>query len=598
MINRFIAILTLILLSSFINKLHSQDLALKDLFLLQSKNFEYVNDFLLKKGWELHEAKVQDEALFYDYQKSVSWSLNKNSWSEKAEGWFYLFIYDGYDNAVRLQTTMSNFNSLKNQAKARFKLVDSKVGDNEVETIYEMGPVRIVFTIQKEKEDEYDYDLATYYLVEIYNYKDVKEKLEKILAIQLLEEQYNSYISSADSSLDLKNYDLAKYYYQEAIKISPDRDYPHNKIADIVIIEEKIALDKKYNDFIDQADLELSKKNYTSALSYYQSASKVYPEKTYPKDKIKEINKIQDFLTERKVKIYDYEEIDNSGYKKFEQDLTYLIKNEFKDKDIDFNLIADFTFSVDTLAKSKFSSKIISSSDEKLSNNVVAIAKNKSLQPVSKYGYRINVSSTIRINISMENNIVSVKKNNVETRIDGDKQQYSNDVNRLISSKPIGKYKLSIQKKEVNGSDFSNNKIVNYKIIGGPSNAFLSLLVPGLGVKNVTGGSENGYKRTLWAYGLIASGFGCKYLSNMEYDLYHDATDQTSMDEHYENANFYHHSYYVLVGAGALVWLYDVVWVANKGFQNRKNTRSFRQQFSLNYNHYNNGLCFNYSIKF
>ncbi len=598
MINRFIAILTIILLSSSINKLYSQDLALKDLFLLQSKNFEYVNDFLLNKGWELHKAKVKDEALFYDYQRSVSWSLNKNSWSEKAEGWFYLFIYDGYDNAVRLQTTMSSFNSIKNQAKSRFKLVDSKVGDNEVETIYEMGPVRIVFTIQKEKEDEYDYDLTTYYSVEIYNYKDVKEKLQKIQEIQLLEEQYNSYISSADSSLDIKNYELAKYYYQEAIKIYPDRNYSHNKIADIVIIEEKIALDKKYNDYIDQADLELIKKNYSGALSYYQSASKVYPEKSYPKEKIKEINKIQDFLSERKVKIYDYEEIDNSGYKKFEQDLTYLIKNEFKDKDVDFNLIADFSFSVDTLGKLNFTSKIISSSDDKLANNVVTIAKNKSLQPVSKYGYRINVSSTIRINISMENNIVSVKKNNVETRIDGDKQQYSSDVNRLISSKPIGKYKLSIQKKEVNGIDFSNNKIVNYKTIGGPSNAFLSLLVPGLGVKNVTGGSENGYKRTLWAYGLIASGFGCKYLSNMEYDLYHDATDQTSMDEHYENANFYHHSYYVLVGAGALVWLYDVVWVANKGFQNRKNTRSYRQQFSLNYNHYNNGLCFNYLIKF
>ncbi len=102
----------------------------------------------------------------------------------------------------------------------------------------------------------------------------------------------------------------------------------------------------------------------------------------------------------------------------------------------------------------------------------------------------------------------------------------------------------------------------------------------------------------MWAYGLIASGFGCKYLSNLEYDLYHDATDQATMDEHYESANFYNYSFYVLVGSGALVWLYDVAWVANKGFQNRKNTRSFRQQFSLNYNHYNNGLCFNYSIKF
>jgi len=43
---------------------------------------------------------------------------------------------------------------------------------------------------------------------------------------------------------------------------------------------------------------------------------------------------------------------------------------------------------------------------------------------------------------------------------------------------------------------FLNNKIINYKFSGGPSNLFLSILVPGLGVKAVSGGSISGLPRT------------------------------------------------------------------------------------------------------
>ena len=43
------------------------------------------------------------------------------------------------------------------------------------------------------------------------------------------------------------------------------------------------------------------------------------------------------------------------------------------------------------------------------------------------------------------------------------------------------------------------------------------------------------------------------------------------MDEYYENANLLNKSFYVLTATGAVIWLYDIIWVANNGFQNKKN---------------------------
>ena len=66
---------------------------------------------------------------------------------------------------------------------------------------------------------------------------------------------------------------------------------------------------------------------------------------------------------------------------------------------------------------------------------------------------------------------------------------------------------------------------------------FLSMLVPGLGVKAVSGGSKSGLSRTLLTYGLIGAGVGFKFWSNYEYDKYHKAITQPLMDSHYKKAN-------------------------------------------------------------
>jgi hypothetical protein len=165
-----------------------------------------------------------------------------------------------------------------------------------------------------------------------------------------------------------------------------------------------------------------------------------------------------------------------------------------------------------------------------------------------------------------------------------------------LSNSPMGKYTIAIQKRYINHSEFSDSEIIKYKAIGGPSNMLLSIMIPGLGVKPVTGGTKTGIKRTLLTYGLIATGFAFKGHSISEYEKYQQATTQKNMDYHYDNANASNHFFYAFAGAGVIYWIYDIVWVTNKGFKNRESQKKYRMD--LAYNPIGREVNVSYSLKF
>ena len=83
-----------------------------------------------------------------------------------------------------------------------------------------------------------------------------------------------------------------------------------------------------------------------------------------------------------------------------------------------------------------------------------------------------------------------------------------------------------------------------------------------------------------------------------EYDNYHSATDQSSIDQYYGSANFLNKSFYVLTATGVAIWIYDIIWVANKGFQNKKEQSLYKQKLSFYYEPNNQMLGLNYKLKF
>lgn len=548
----------IIIFISSINIGFSQDLNLNELINLQGKNLDYVNNYLTDKNWEFHSSKVNNNESLVNYTV-VGWSFNKNSWNEKAQGWFYFYQDEGMPNIIGYQTQMPNFNRLKTAVRQNgFKLIETEAIEGGINTIYQNNQIKIIFTASKNDGEDYSYDNDIYYSVLIFNYAEIEKqnRINEKIKNQKLEEERKQQI-------------------------------------------EANLIEEKYQNLIISADSLFRLKKYSNAIKIYNDALKIKSGEPYPIEKISEANSILAFLEERKNKIFDYKDYNYVDYNSIYSIVSSKIKNTLTNKNVSGSASFSIIYIVDTIGQTTVSLNDKNSSNLEILNLIKPIINDVFLKPVSKDGYSVFAKAEYDFDILMDDRIIKLKKNNVETiTYNNPANLYKSEISNLISSGPIGKYKIQIQNRTINNIDFSKNTIIKYRGIGGPSNLFLSILVPGLGDKNVTGGRNSGLGTALWSYGFILSGIGCKAWSNSEYDQYHKALNQTSMDDHYFAANMLNKSFYILTALGATIWVYDIIWVASKGFKNRKVQKLYKQNFSFYYEQKNQALGLSYKFKF
>jgi hypothetical protein len=152
-----------------------------------------------------------------------------------------------------------------------------------------------------------------------------------------------------------------------------------------------------------------------------------------------------------------------------------------------------------------------------------------------------------------------------------------------------------------------------YSNTGGPRNALLSLLVPGLGdyfVANHRIMVFKPYLRTLSSLGLIALGIYAgnqRYRAEGEYQLFlkPDEWRYEGLDRFFEKYVEGEMQYYwfkgdqeLFIALGATLWLTDVVWVLAKGSNNQKFIRSARKGSGLQLGYTPGGLIVNYTCQF
>ena len=114
------------------------------------------------------------------------------------------------------------------------------------------------------------------------------------------DDEYNMLISRADNAFGGKNYEDAKSDYQSALVVKPAEQYPKDRIKEIDKILKSLAAaaasskarEEQYKSLIANADKAFNTKKYTDAMSEYLSASAVKPDEQYPKGRISEIKKM------------------------------------------------------------------------------------------------------------------------------------------------------------------------------------------------------------------------------------------------------------------------------------------------------------------
>ncbi len=136
------------------------------------------------------------------------------------------------------------------------------------------------------------------------------------------ETDYRSYISSADNYFSKKNYQSAITDYENASRLKKNEPYPSEKIKECKNkLAELFEIQSKYEGFIAKADNAFKKKDYDLSIVEYNNALNIKKE-NYPKtqiEKAKELKEeearlLREFLIERSKTVYSLEQINRSEY--------------------------------------------------------------------------------------------------------------------------------------------------------------------------------------------------------------------------------------------------------------------------------------------
>mgnify|MGYP003707352727 CR=1 FL=1 len=172
---------------------------------------------------------------------------------------------------------------------------------NEAITSYE--------TALKVKNDQYPKD-------QIAKAKELLAK-EKELALneQEKEKKYFALVNEADQELTRQNYDAAKQKYQEALKLKKDGEEAKKQLALIEDIIKKRK--EKYDKIISAADADFSSEKYQNSISQYEEALLIFPIEQYPKDQIKKAKDLMQKKKEEALSAQEkeakYKEFINNG---------------------------------------------------------------------------------------------------------------------------------------------------------------------------------------------------------------------------------------------------------------------------------------------
>ncbi len=154
-------------------------------------------------------------------------------------------------------------------------------------------------------------------------------EIERLLALQELDENYREIILAADVYFKEESWDNAKSEYEKALEIKPEENYPKSQLVKIenlirqqqerVLAEQRAAedmerrraeiekrqqqmserqemseasLDQLYAEYVQLADGFFDNKRYNVSRAWYYKAWDVKPQETYPPQRIDEINRL------------------------------------------------------------------------------------------------------------------------------------------------------------------------------------------------------------------------------------------------------------------------------------------------------------------
>ena len=133
-----------------------QKLSLTDLQNISNKtNWEYVNQYLMNKGWEYYDSEKGTSTKY----NTITWSYNKSSYNDEANAWFYLYTFEGLPNKINYSVfNKPSYTVIQKSLSAKgYKLSDSEIEDNEIISTYTNSKFILKITTQKRDKEDNSY---------------------------------------------------------------------------------------------------------------------------------------------------------------------------------------------------------------------------------------------------------------------------------------------------------------------------------------------------------------------------------------------------------------------------------------------------------
>lgn len=138
----------------------------------------------------------------------------------------------------------------------------------------------------------------------------LRKRREEQAEQQQKDQLYQEKIELANVAVGNFKYQNAIDHLNEALKIKPDEDFPKKKIKEYQALLDQIAAqnskEKKYDEFIDKADLAFDNGDYEESIGLYEEALSVKPSEPYPSAQIIKAEEAIKNLVERdKNRVYN-----------------------------------------------------------------------------------------------------------------------------------------------------------------------------------------------------------------------------------------------------------------------------------------------------
>ena len=209
-----------------------------------------------------------------------------------------------YDRALYYFESASRLKPTEKYPKEKIRLINEQLDEEKTKNIlFEVSITSAErwFKASEFKKAKIEYENALKINPTAQYPKDRLAQISKLWSDPEVDAAYAKAILKADDFFSKESYQGAKAEYMTASDLKPHEQYPLDRILEINdILASRHALQQAYEEFIRRADDHFDQNEYENARDNYSDASGLKPDEIYPKNRIREIEKIlADLVTQR-----------------------------------------------------------------------------------------------------------------------------------------------------------------------------------------------------------------------------------------------------------------------------------------------------------